>query len=270
MSKGEHTGHRERMKQKLMQIGLENFQEHEMLEILLFFGIPYKDTNIMAHKLINKFGSFAGVLDASVEDLTEIKGMTKNAAILLHILPSFFREYKKSKTCAKNPIIDIDDILPLLEANLQYREMETFFVICLNAKQRIIAIVETGIAELSSVLISSRAVVEIALRYKATSIIVAHNHPSGHVFPSDSDISLTVELKHMLKSIDVELVDHIIIADDFAYSFFLRSEIIESNRSRLKPYPMKNTEHTDTLESKVINVKRNQDGTFERINSPTI
>ncbi len=269
MTKHEHSGHRERMKNKLMQIGLENFQEHEMLEILLFFGIPYKNTNIIAHTLIKKFGSISAVLDASIEDLVDIKGMTKNAAILLHMLPSYFREYKKSKTGVNNPIISIDDILPLLEANLQYREMETFFVICLNAQQRIISIVETGVAELSSVLISSRAVVEIALRCKATNLIIAHNHPSGHALPSDSDISLTVELKHMLKSIDVNLVDHLIIAGDTAYSFFLRSEIRESDKCRLKPYSMNKTQPQSSPEYSVLNVRKKADGTFERISSPT-
>lgn len=263
MSNNEHLGHRERMKNKLMKIGLENFQEHEMLEILLFFGIPYKDTNIIAHKLINKFGSFSGVLDASVEDLAEITGMTKNAAILLHSLPSYFREYKKSKINSKNPIINIDDILPLLEANLQYREMETLYVICLNAGQRIIAMLETGVAELSSVLISPRAIVDIALRYKAVNVIIAHNHPSGNVLPSDSDISLTIDLKNMLKGIDVELVDHIIIVDDKAYSFFLRSEIKASDKCRIKPYNMNIKDHIKLPETKIINVKKKEDGRFE-------
>lgn len=265
MSENEHLGHRERMKTKLLQIGLDKFQEHEMLEILLFFGIPYKDTNIIAHKLLRKFGSLAGVLDASVEDLLQINGMTKNAAILLHSMPSFFREYKKSKTNTKRPIINIEDILPLLEANLQYREMECLYVICLNASQRIIAVLETGVAELSSVLLSPRAIVDIALRYKAVNIIIAHNHPSGNALPSDSDIALTIDLKHMLKGIDVELVDHIIIAENKAYSFYLRSEITSTDKCKLKPYDMSKKEHIQLPESKVVNIRKNEDGSFERI-----
>ena len=86
----EHRGHRERMKEKLLQTGLEKFAEHEMLELLLYFGIPFKDTNIIAHNLLKKFGSFSSVLEASVEDIMKVKGMTKNAAILLHFLPDFF------------------------------------------------------------------------------------------------------------------------------------------------------------------------------------
>lgn len=261
----EHLGHRARMKDKLLKIGLDKFQEHEMLELLLFYGIPYKDTNIIAHQLINKFGTLSGVLDASVEDLISIKGMTFNAAVLLHSLPAFFREYKKSKTNNKKPIMNIEDILPLLEANLQYKEMECLYVICLNASQRIISVLETGVAELSSVLLSPRAIVDIALRYKAVNLIIAHNHPSGNVLPSDSDIALTIDLKHMLKGIDVELVDHIIVADDKAYSFFLRSEIQSSNTCNLKPYYMNKKELPNLPSSKVIPIRKNEDGSFERI-----
>lgn len=261
----EHQGHRERMKEKLLNVGLDKFAEHEIVELLLFFGIPYKDTNLIAHNLINKFGSLTGVLDASVEDLFAVKGMTKNAAILITLIPQLFREYRKSKCQNKNPILNVDDIFPLIEANLQHREMESLYVICLNAKQRITAVVETGIAELSSVLFSPRTIMDIALRHKAVNLIIAHNHPSGIAFPSDSDIALTIELKHMLKSIDVELVDHIIIADDKVYSFFLSSEIRGVNGCAIKPYVMRRTEHNQIPEGKVVQIVRKGDGSFERL-----
>lgn len=261
----EHQGHRERVKEKLLNIGLDKFAEHEVIELLLFFGIPYKDTNLIAHNLMKKFGSLSGVLDASVEDLFAVKGMTKNAAILLNLIPQLFREYKKSKCEKRNPVLNIDDILPLIEANLQYRDMESLYVICLNAKQRITAVVETGVADLSSVLLSPRSIMDIALRYKAVNLIIAHNHPSGIVYPSDSDIALTIELKHMLKSIDIDLVDHIIIAEDKAYSFFLRGEIRGVSGCAIKPYDMRKTEHTQMPENKVVQIVRKNDGSFERI-----
>lgn len=260
----EHQGHRERMKEKLMEIGLDKFQEHEMIEVLLFFGIPYKDTNILAHKLIKKFGSFAGVLDASIEELVSESGMTKNAALLINTLPQFFREYKKSRINRKKPIMHIDDILPLLDANFHLRDMEVLNVICLNAAQRIVAVVETGVAEVSSVLLSPRAILDIAMRYKAVNIIIAHNHPSGTIQPSDTDIALTIELKHMLKSIDVELVDHIIITDDDAYSFFLNSEIKAITGCKIKPYIMSEKEQTNIPHRRVVNIIKKDDGSFER------
>lgn len=261
----EHQGHRERMKEKLLNIGLDKFGEHEIVELLLFFGIPCKDTNLIAHNLIKKFGSLAGVLDATIEDLFAVKGMTKNAAILLNLLPQLFREYKKSKFEKKKPIVNIDDILPLIDANLQQRDMESLYVICLNAKQRITAVVETGVADLSSVLLSPRAVIDIALRYKAVNLIIAHNHPSGVVQPSDSDIALTIELKHMLKSVDVDLVDHIIVSEDKAYSFFLSSEIRGVYGCAIKPYDMRKVEHNQMPEGKVVQIVRRDDGSFERL-----
>lgn len=263
MKSKEHFGHRERVKNKYLQIGIEKFHEHEIVELLLFFGIPFKDTNEIAHKLIRKFGNLAGVLDASVEDLCSISGMTKNAAVLLNLMPQLFREYKKCKVDKKKPIINVEDILPILEANLQCREMETLYVICINASQRISAIVETGVAELSSVLFSPRTIVDIALKYKAVNLIISHNHPSGRVYPSESDIALTVDLKHMLKSIDVELIDHIILTDDNAYSFFLKNEIQPYNDSNVKPYRMSKKNHDEMPKSSVINVRKKEDGSFE-------
>lgn len=265
MSSSHHMGHRERVKKKLMEIGLDKFHDHEILEFLLFFGIPYKDTNVIAHNLIKKYGSLADVLDASVEDLSEVSGMTKNAALLLNTLPQVFREYKKSKLDSKKPIINIDDILPLLEANLEFRETESLVVICLNARQRITAVVETGVPEINSVLLSPRSIVDIALRYKAVNLIIAHNHPSGNVMPSESDIAMTIDIKHMLKSIDIELVDHIIIANNKAYSFYMKSEIRENENCKIKPYDMSNTDHKPLPKSTVVNVVKKSNGNFERI-----
>lgn len=265
MSDSNHLGHRERVKKKLLEIGLDKFHEHEILEFLLFFGIPYKNTNIIAHNLIKKFGSFADVLEALVEDLIQIPGMTRNAAILLHTLPQVFREYRKSKLDTKNPIINIDDILPLLEANLQFRDMESLVVVCLNARQRITAVVEMGISEINSILLSPRSIVDIALRYKAVNLIIAHNHPSGNAIPSESDIAMTIDIKHMLKCIDVELVDHIIIADNKAYSFYLKREIRESKACNIKPYHMSNQTPKSLPRSTVVKVVKKEDGTFQRL-----
>lgn len=261
-----HEGHRERMKNKLLQMGLEKLEEHEKIEILLFNVIPMKDTNLLAHKLMEKFGNLAGIFDASMEDLYDIPGMTKNAAILLSSMPGYFREYKKSKVEKNSPIINIDDILPLLEANLQYRDLECLYVICLDANQRITATVETGISEITSVKFSTRAIADIALRYKAVNIILAHNHPSGNANPSDEDIALTIDLLHMLKSIDVELVDHIIISNNSAYSFFLQSEIREIHGCNILPYRMTNKKLNQLPKSKMVNIIKKDDGKFQRLN----
>lgn len=260
-----HDGHRDRMRNKLLQVGLEKLEEHEMIEILLFNAIPYKDTNIIAHKLMEKFGSLAGIFDASMEDLFDVAGMTRNAAILLQSMPKYFREYKKSKVDKNKPIINIDDILPLLEANLQYRDLESLFVICLDANQRITATIETGVSEITSVKISIRTIADIALRYKAVNIILAHNHPTGSANPSDEDIALTIDLMHMLKSIEVELIDHIIISNKTAYSFFLKSEIREVGGCNIMPYKMGNKSAGQFPKGKLINIIKTDDGKFHRL-----
>lgn len=218
-----HKGHRERVKNSVLINGLEDLQEHEWLEYLLFFCIPLKDTNPIAHNLIKKFGSFDAVLDATVSDLCEISGMTANAGLLLHTLPQVFSLYERKKLIPKT-VLSVVNIVPYLRALVRLENTEVFYIVCLDAKNSIIYTGRLG-AGTDAVNLSAREVVKIAMLHRTKSVILCHNHPSGIVLPSNADIQSTAVLKQTLSSLDIKLIDHVIVSGDSVYSFFLKESL---------------------------------------------
>lgn len=180
-----HDGHRARMRDKIRKGGLGSFQQHEILEYLLFSFVPRKDTNEIAHALIDKFSSLSGVLNASEEDLEKVSGMTQNAALFLATLPDVFRAYVDG--------VNSDG------ANRQD----------LSAEQ--------GSGD--SVRLDVRKIVDFALKTGASAILIAHNHPSGNLLPSQKDVNMTQEAMTTLSGIGVELQDHLIFSGSEYYSF---------------------------------------------------
>ncbi|HKL73296.1 MAG TPA: JAB domain-containing protein [Clostridia bacterium] len=223
--KNVHQGHRERVKQSVFENGLELMQPHQVLEYLLFFAIPYKDTNVLAHQLIARFGSLDGVFDANVNDLVKIKGITKNAALLLHTLPEVFSLYQRNKNSPKK-VLNVNNIIPYLRSLVSLKNNEYLYIICLDAKNGIIYTEQLASGN-SSVSLSSKEIVKIAMLHQAKSVILCHNHPSDIVLPSDADINSTASIRQTLATLDIKLLDHIIIGKDTAYSFFLKSVLSE-------------------------------------------
>jgi DNA repair protein RadC len=221
--KNVHKGHRERVKKLVYEKGLESMQPHQVLEYLLFFVVPYKDTNVIAHELIDHFGSFDSVLDATVNDLIKIKGMTKNAALFLHSLPETFSFYAREKNSPKQ-ILNVNNILPYLRSLVGLKTKEYLYIVCLDSKNGIIH-TERLASGNSSVFLSAKDIIKIAMLHHAKSVILCHNHPSDIVMPSDADIASTASIRHTLSTLDIKLLDHIIIGENSAYSFFLNSAL---------------------------------------------
>lgn len=214
-----HDGHRERMRERIRRSGLSALQEHEMLEYILYAFIPRKDTNEIAHALIDKFGSFAGVLNADENRLAEVAGMTANAALFISALPDVFRAY----------IDDLDKQKPSLKGRGVARSYmgnrlygvkeEQLHVAALDAHDNLICCRCISKGSGDAVELSVRAIVDFALNNKASGLLVAHNHPSGNVNPSQKDIEMTKELYITLSSVGVELQDHFIFCGSEYYSF---------------------------------------------------
>ena len=209
-----HKGHRQRLKTRFREEGLDNFTDTQVLELLLFYGIPQKDTNPIAHELIAHFGSLSQVLEAPVEELMKVPGIKENAAVLLKLVTEMGRYYLVSRNQQFT-------ILPTLEACAQYiaprffgRRVETVYVLCMDAKCKVLCCKELGEGSVNSAGISIRKIVELALGVNATSVVLAHNHPSGVAFPSDEDIQTTRRLAAALQTVDIYLADHIIVAED--------------------------------------------------------
>ena len=209
-----HDGHRKRMRTRFREEGLDHFKEHEVLELLLYYTIPRKDTNPIAHELINRFGSLAQVLEARPEELAKVDGMGDGAATFLSLITSVGRYYLVNRTIQET-------ILPTIEKCGQYlvpffhgRRNEMVYILCLDAKCKVLCCKEMGEGSVNSAGVPIRRIVEAALGANATSVILAHNHPSGFALPSGEDVQTTKRVALALDAVEIQLVDHIVVADD--------------------------------------------------------
>ena len=210
MQKNVHEGHRKRLKSRFLEEGLDGFDDHQVLELLLFFSIPQKNTNVLAHELIEKYGSLSGVLEADPKDLITNKGIGENSAALISLIPALSRRYLKDRW-GDRPILNStskagDYVLSLCTV----RTYEAFFVICLDAQCRVIYPALAHEGTINQAPVYPRIIVEIALRHKAHSVILAHNHPGGSPNPSRQDIEATQNIKNALHAISIQVMDHII------------------------------------------------------------
>ena len=208
-----HDGHRQRLKDRFLREGLDGFTDVQVLELLLFYVIPRKDTNPIAHDLVDRFGSLARVLDASVLKLTEVDGITDNGATFLKLVREIERRYALSQ--GEEIILNtIDDCCEYLTRFFKGKRNETVFLLSLDAKLKLLSCREVGEGSVNYASVPIRRCVEMALEDGATSVILAHNHPSGLAVPSNDDIATTRRLAMALSAVEIQLVDHIVVADD--------------------------------------------------------
>lgn len=208
-----HDGHRQRLKARFQEEGLDSFTEVQVLELLLFYAIPRKDTNPLAHELLKYFGSLSQVMDASVEELCKVKGISENTATLLKLVTEAGRYYQVSRNSNNDILTTLDACAAYMVPHFFGRRVETVFLLCLDAKSKVLCCKEVGEGGINSASISVRKIVETALGAGATSVVLAHNHPSGVAIPSTEDIQTTRRLFQALQTVDILLVDHIVVAD---------------------------------------------------------
>lgn len=210
-----HDGHRQRLKERFINQGLDQFTDVQTLELLLFYCIPRQDTNELAHRLLDRFGSFSQVLEADVEDLVKVKGIGENAAIFLKLVPAAGRYYQVDRVRMEGqPLLTTEACGAYLLPFFSGRCNETVFLLCLDAKGKVICCRLVGEGGINSAGVPIRKIVEIALSVKATSVVLAHNHPSGIALPSNEDVATTQRISAALQAVDVILADHLVIADD--------------------------------------------------------
>ncbi|MBO4554278.1 MAG: DNA repair protein RadC [Clostridia bacterium] len=214
-----HDGHRDRMRERILTSGISSLQSHEILEYLLYAFIPRKNTNDIAHALIEKFGSLSGVLNADAKALLEVDGMTKNAAIFLATLPEISRAYLKEINTNKMSLSGRGVVREFLGSKLYGLPYEQVVAVALDSKDGFIALEKIAKGDGSSVKIEVREIVDFALKHNAVNIVLAHNHPSGQTSPSQADVDLTAEVAYTLGTIGVNLEDHLIFCGSKFYSF---------------------------------------------------
>lgn len=209
-----HDGHRARLRQRFAETGLAGFQPHEVLEMLLFYAIPRRDTNPLAHRLIDTFGGLHQVLEAPVPELMQVEGMTENAASLLRLSSALLAEYYKDKYSVGTILKTTEDLCHLLLPRYMGVQNETTYLISMDSKHMLLncAPISTGTARMAD--LPFRLVLQQALRYNATIVVLAHNHPSGLAIPSQADIMTTKRLARMLRAAEIVLWDHLVFGGD--------------------------------------------------------
>ncbi len=208
---GVHDGHRERMKSRFVEAGLEGFNDHNALEMLLFYAVPRKDTNELAHRLLKHFGSLAGVFEASYEELLQVDGIGENTATLLKLVPAVSQRYLMTKYLPEKTVKSSSDAGKYFVARFMYEVNEMAYALLLNSSNGVIACKQISSGIVNATEISIRMLVEIALKNNAAGVIIAHNHPGAQPFPSKEDEHSTELIRKALDLVDIKLLDHIIV-----------------------------------------------------------
>jgi len=211
-----HEGHRQRLKERFIKNGLGSFEDHNILELLLFFSVPRNDTNEIGHRLLQRFGSISNVFDAPVEELCKVDGIGMHSATLIKLIPELCSIYNVDKTENIEIVSSTNAAGKFFVPRFMGKNDEEVHVLLLDDKKKIIKseIVSKGTVNASAV--SIRKIVSLAVNSNATAVIIAHNHPGGVALPSSNDIVVTRRIYNALKLMEINLCDHIIVAgDDF-------------------------------------------------------
>lgn len=209
-----HDGHRKRMRQRFLAEGLDQFTDVQILEILLFYCIARQDTNPVAHELLNHFGSLSQVLEAPVEELCKVDGIGENTAVFLKLITQVGRCYLTDRASKSRILPTLDSCAKYLQTFFFGRNVETVYLLCLDAKCKMLCCKKISEGDVNSTTLSVRKIVETALSTNASSVVLAHNHPGGLAVPSNVDVQTTLRIADALQAVDVHFIDHILVTDD--------------------------------------------------------
>lgn len=213
MSDNIHNGHRERLKDKYRRFGLDGFTDVEAIELLLFYAIPRRDTNELAHVLLREFKTLRGVLEADLEQLSAVPGLGMNAALLIKLVTGIDNRYHTSENKRGTVVRSSNEAGIFLLPYFSYRNEECCMLLCLDSGGKVLNCHRLSNGSPNMVGVDSREVTALVLRDKASRVILAHNHVSGVALPSGSDRETTARLYRLLRMIGVELEDHLVVCD---------------------------------------------------------
>ena len=226
-----HTvaGHRQRVKNRFRKEGLDSFDEVHALELLLFYVIPQRDTKPLARTLLDRFGSLPLVLEATADELMKVPGVGENVATFLNLVLASGRYYAIRKSEEPVFLNTIQECGEYLVSHFMGMRNEAVYLLCLDAKCKALCCLKLAEGDVNSANVPLRRVVEVALGTNATSVILAHNHPSGMAVPSLEDVRTTERIAGALGAMDIALVDHIVVADK-DFTSFVHSRLYDPSR----------------------------------------
>ena len=211
--KSTHSGHRQRVKEEFLARGVEGWQDHRILELLLFYAHPQGDVNPLAHELIEKFGSLTGVLDASPEELKKISGVGEHTVTLLRLIPAVGARYLRQRGEMGELIRSLQDVSEILMPYFFGARNEMVYILCLDGKGKVLGVRKIAEGSIQSADISIRRIAEEALGLRAAGIYLAHNHVSNLALPSGADWMTLDALEMAMSAIGVQVHDHVIFVD---------------------------------------------------------
>lgn len=209
-----HKGHRQKVKNRYIETGFDGMADHNILELLLFFGIPYKDTNTIAHDLMDTFGNFSGVLKASIAELKSVKGMTENAACLINMILPLYSRYSSDVKTERPTLMTTEEVVDYMRPKFLDTTNERAYAMCFDHNHYLIAVRKLSEGDAYTTLFDMRKLASAVLETKATGVLLVHNHPNGISLPSSDDIAQTKSAYEFLNSLKVSLMDHIIISQE--------------------------------------------------------
>lgn len=213
-----HENHRERMRSLFLQSGLDGFSDHNVLELLLFYTIPQKDTNITAHALIDAFGSLQGVLDAPVEELCRVKGVGMYTATFLSMMPQLFKKYSAGKHPDAFSVFDSEALQSFIRSLFIGETTECAYLLSFGTNGQKLACTKVSLGTAKQLQLDRRSLLEAAFRTNAVRAVLCHNHPDGLAVPSADDVSATREIANVFAGVGIHLADHFIVAGEDCFS----------------------------------------------------
>lgn len=214
-----HKDHRQRVRDTYLRVGIDAMADHNILELLLFYCIPQKDTNPIAHELIEKYHNLNGVLDAPVKELEKINGIGENAAVMIKLVRDICSKYRDNAIIGKVNLASSDRLYDFIKMKYLGETREIVYMLSLDAHGRLKHCIKVAEGTPSTAVSDNRSLIELALRFDVTNAVIAHNHPNGFATPSQADIGATETIAKLFSTVDINLVDHVIVAEDEIFSF---------------------------------------------------
>jgi len=209
-----HSNHRQRIKNRFNLNGLEGFSDYEVLEFLLFYAIPRQNTNEIAHKLIDSYGSLSAVFNADYDELLSIPSVGAHTATLIKAVPEIARQAQKDYFEKNKDLSDKTVLEKYIVSLFSMLKTERVYLLLFDNAYRLLDTVNIHEGSVNSIKVAPRILIEKALFKHASIVILAHNHPNGIAVPSSDDITTTKQLKFLFDTIDINFAEHYIVADN--------------------------------------------------------
>ena len=207
-----HKEHRKRLRNRFQKEGLQSFEPHQVLELLLTYAIPQKDVNPIAHDLLNTFGTIDKVLEAPLQDLEKVNGIGEYAATLIRLAGAVSAYYADSKNQDMQILDSTEKLGKFFLPKFLGKTVEYTYLLSLDNRLRLLDCSVISEGSVTEAPLPLRKVIDTLLRFRATAAVIAHNHPNGFALPSSADCMMTQELMNCLQKIEVQLLDHIIVS----------------------------------------------------------